>query len=81
MVDAVVHPLAFAACADDAGAAQVGEVAGNLGLALVENLNEVTDADFAVAHEIKQAQAGAVAERGEHARHVEGVAGHGVILL
>jgi hypothetical protein len=69
--DAVVHPLAFAACVDDAGVAEVGEVPGYLGLALLEDFDEVADADFAAVHEIEQAEAGWVGESGEEANQVE----------
>jgi len=60
-----VHPFALAACADEARAAQVGEVARDLGLALAEHIDEITDADFAAIDEIEQAEARGIAERGE----------------
>lgn len=72
MENAVVHPLALAAGADDAGVAQIGEVAGDLGLALAEDLDELADADFAVVHEVEQAEASAVGEGREEAGQVEG---------
>ena len=63
--EAVVHPLAFAAGGDDAGAAEVGEVARNLGLACAEHGDEEADADLVVAHQIYQSQARAVGQRPE----------------
>ena len=81
-VDAVVHPFAVAAGGDDAGFAQVGEVAGDLGLGLPEDFDEVADADFAAVHEVEEAQAGGVGERGEEQGEVEGLgaARHGFII-
>ena len=60
--DAVVHPLAFAARGNDAGLAQVGQVARDLGLALAENLDKMADADLAAGHQVQQAQAGGVGQ-------------------
>jgi hypothetical protein len=70
-LNAVVHPLAVAAGADDAGVAQIGQMPRNLGLALLENFNEVADADLAAIHEIEQAEASAVGKRSEEAGQVE----------
>lgn len=50
--DAVMHPLAFAAGFHEAGAAQIGKVAGDLGLALAQDLDEIADADFAAVHQV-----------------------------
>jgi hypothetical protein len=61
--DAVVHPLALAARGDNAGVAQVGQMAGDLGLAMTENFDKEADADFAAAHEVEQAQACGVGQR------------------
>jgi len=61
-LDAVVHPLPFAAGGDDAGVAEVGEVAGDFGLALLEDFDEVADADFPACHEVEETQAGGVGE-------------------
>jgi hypothetical protein len=64
-LDAVVHPLAFASRLHYSGAAQVGEVPGDLRLALLQDLDEVTDTDLAAVHEIQQSEACRVGERGE----------------
>jgi hypothetical protein len=64
-LDPVVHPLPFPARGDDSGAAQVGEMARDLWLALAQNLDEIADADFATIHEIEQAQTSAIGQRGE----------------
>lgn len=61
-VDAVVHPEAFAAGGDEAGAAQVGQVSRDLGLAGFQAFDEEADADFVVAHEVQQTKTGAVGE-------------------
>ena len=44
---AVVHPLPFPAGGDDAGFTQIGQVAGDFGLALAEGFDEVADAELA----------------------------------
>lgn len=75
--DAVVHPLALAAGVDEAGGAEVGEVAGDFGLRLAEDLDEVADAELLVAQEVEEAEAGGVAEGLEEAFEAEGLPGHG----
>jgi hypothetical protein len=74
-LDAIVHPLAFAASVDDACAAEVGEVAGDLGLGLLEDFDEVADADLAVIHEVEQTEAGGVGEGCEEEDRIEGFGG------
>ena len=66
-----MHPFPVAARVYQAGVAQVGQVARNLGLALPENFNKIADADFAAVHEIEQAETGAVGERSKEAEQVE----------
>jgi hypothetical protein len=41
------------------------------GLALLQNFDEVADADFAAVHEIEQTKAGRVGEGGEEANQVD----------
>jgi len=48
---------------------------GYLGLALLEDLDEVADADLAAVHEIEQAEAGVVGQRREETNQVEGCRG------
>lgn len=74
-LNAIVHPLAVAAGGDDACVAEVGEVAGDLGLALAEDFDEVADADLATVHEVEQAQADGVGESCEEAGEIEGFLG------
>src|SRR5208283_810909 len=69
--DAVVHPLALAARLDDPRAAQVGQMAADLGLRLLQDFDEIADAELLVAHQVEQAQAGDVSQRLEEAFHVE----------
>jgi hypothetical protein len=57
-----VHPLARATAFDDACASQIGQMAADLGLRLGEDLDQGADAEFFVAHEVEQAQAGEIAE-------------------
>ena len=61
--DAVVHPQALAAGGDNAGAAQISEVAGNFGLIGLQDFDEIADAEFGVAHEVQEAKAGAIGQR------------------
>lgn len=60
---AVVHPFPLAARGDDSGAAQVSQVARNFRLAQAQNFDEIANADFAIRHEIEQAEARGVGER------------------
>lgn len=80
--DAVVHPLAFAAGGDEAGAAQIGEMARDFGLAEPENFNEITDADLAAPDEVEEAEPGAVRQGREEQREIVGLwrAGHFFII-
>lgn len=69
--DSVVHPFTLAAGSHDAGTAQVGKVARDFRLTLPEYLDEMADADLAVAYKVEQPQAGAIGERGKQERQVE----------
>ena len=62
-----MHPLPFAARTDDTGVAEIGEVAGYFGLALLEHFDEVADTDLAAVHKVEKAKARAVGESGEEA--------------
>jgi hypothetical protein len=57
-----MHPETFAAGGNETGATQIGEVARNFGLAGLQALDEEADADFVIAHEVKQAKASPVGE-------------------
>ncbi len=67
----IVHPLALAASGHDSGATQVGQVPGYLRLRLVQNLNEITDAELLVSHQIQESEPGIVAETLKKALYVE----------
>lgn len=69
--DAIVHPLALAAGGDDACITQVGEVAGDLWLGRGEDLDEIADADFLLAHQVEQAEACGIAEGLKEAWQIE----------
>jgi len=58
----VVHPLALTPGGDNAGFAQVGQMAGNLGLGRADDLREIADADLLPGHQIKKPQAGRVTQ-------------------
>lgn len=61
--EAVIHPQAFAAGLDKAGAAKVGQVAGRLRLRNLETLVDVAHADLAREEQAENPQPGRVAER------------------
>lgn len=63
--DFVVYPFAFAARGDYTRAAKIGQMPRNFGLALAENLNEITDTHLASVHEIEQAQARLIGKSGK----------------
>jgi hypothetical protein len=63
--EAVVHPEAVFAGFDEAGAAEVGEVAGDLGLGGVNDADEVADAGFAGLKKVEDTEASAVGEGSE----------------
>lgn len=77
-----MHPLSFAARSDDAGPAEVGQVAGDLGLALLEDFDEIANADLSAMHQVEQAKPGGVGQRGEKADEIEGfgLASHQFII-
>ena len=70
--DPVVHPFSIAARGDNASGAKVGEVTGDLRLALPQDLDEVADADLAAIHQVEKPQAGAVGESGKEPGEIEG---------
>jgi len=80
--DAVMHPFALAPRGNDAGFAQVGEMAGDLGLALTEDLDKVADADLAPGHQVEQAQASLVSQSRKDAGQIDrlGAATHENII-
>jgi hypothetical protein len=70
----VVHPEAILMCQHEAGAAEVCEMTGDLGLGEIENADQVADAELAGAEEGEDAQAGRVgksAEEGFRSGHRE----------
>ena len=69
--DPIVHPLSLAASSHNSGAPQVGQMPRYLGLRLIQNLDEVTDADFLVAHQVEETQPCIVSQGLEEALDVE----------
>jgi hypothetical protein len=67
----IVHPLPVPAGSYNSGATQVGQVPGYLGLGLIQNLNEITDADFLISHEIQESKPRIVPESLKEALYVE----------
>ena len=58
----VVHPFALTTGRDDSRATQIGQMAGDFGLALGEDLNEVAHADFPAVHQVQKPETGAVGQ-------------------
>ena len=69
--ESVVHPGALTANGNNAGPAQIGEVARDFGLGLAEDLDKIADAKLVLSHEIEQAQAREVAECLEKSLNIE----------
>ena len=67
----IVHPLSFPASCYDSGTTQVGQMPGYLGLRLIQNLHEITDADFLISHQIQEPKPRIVAESLKEALDVE----------
>ena len=73
--DAVVHPFALAAGADDARPAEIGKMARNLGLALREDLDEIADAKLPAGDQVEKPKAGAVGKGGKERDQERGFRG------
>jgi len=69
--DAIVHPLAVAARLNHSGTAQIGQMPGDFGLALLQNLNKIADADLPVSHQVEQAEPRIVSQRLKKEIHFE----------
>lgn len=63
----VVHPSPLPARAHNTRSPQISEMAGNLGLVRLENLDEIADTDFLASHKVEQAQPGAVGQGAKEA--------------
>ena len=66
--DSVMHPFAIASRGYHARSPEIGEMPGNLGLALPENLDEVADADLPSVYEVQEPEARAIGERRKQQR-------------
>ena len=66
-----MHPFAITSCRHDPSVAQVRQVSGNFGLRLIQNLYEVADTDFLVAHQVQQAESGIVPQRLTEFPHIK----------
>ena len=68
--DFIVHPFTVAPGDNNARAPQIREMARNLGLALVQNLDEIADTHLSSVHQVQEPEPGAVRERGKQQRQV-----------
>ena len=57
-----MHPFAIAPSLNYSGAAEIRQVPGYLRLPLTQDLNEVTDANLLLSHQVEQAKSSVVAE-------------------
>ena len=69
--DAIVHPLSLSSSGHDTSTPKVREMARNLWLRLLEDLDKVTDTNFLLSHEVEEPQAGVVAQSLKEALYVE----------
>jgi hypothetical protein len=67
----IVHPFALAASCNDTGPTQICQMPRYLGLWLTQNLNEITNADLLISHEIQEPKPRNVAESLKKPLHVE----------
>ena len=68
-----MYPLPFPAGGDDTGLAEVGEVTGDFGLPLLQDFDEVADADLSTFHQVEQTEAGRVGECSEDLDEIDGL--------
>ena len=66
-----MHPLAIATSGDDAGAAKICQMPGDLRLRTAQDLNEVADADLLISHQVKDSEPGLIAQSLEEALQIE----------
>ena len=57
-----MHPLAITSSLNNPCPAEIGQVPGNLGLPLPQNLDEVADANLPFSHQVEKAESSVVAE-------------------
>jgi SAM-dependent methyltransferase len=57
-----VHPLAITPSGHNSGVPQIRQVPGNLRLRLIQDLNEIANADFLVSHQVQEPQPGIVSK-------------------
>jgi SAM-dependent methyltransferase len=76
-----VHPLAIAPRSHDASTSQIRQVPRDFRLGLTQNLYEITDADFLVAHQIQEPQPGIVSKRLKEPLNIECFLFHGHVAI
>ena len=70
-----MHPLPLTPRSDNAGAAKIRQMPGDLGLALSQDLDEVTDANLPPIHQVQKAQPRAVGKSREQKSQIGVFAG------
>lgn len=69
--DAVVHPLTIAPGLDDSCIPEVSQMPGDFGLTLLQDFDQVADADLLIRHQVEQAEPGVISECLKKPLHVE----------
>lgn len=66
-----MHPLALAPRGDNPGLPQVSQMAGDFGLAHRQGLDQIADANFVVAQQVKEPEPRTVGKNPEKQLHPE----------
>jgi hypothetical protein len=66
-----MHPLSVPASSYNSGTTQVGQMPGDFGLRLIQDLHEIAHADFLISHEIQEPQPRIIAESLKEALDIE----------
>jgi hypothetical protein len=72
-----MHPFAVAPRGDDAGAAQIGQMARDFRLRQVLRFDQITDADLVTVHKVEQPPPRAVGQSAEKQLQRKGLVGPG----
>jgi hypothetical protein len=69
--DPIVHPLPFSSSLNDPSPAQIGEVPGDLRLSHLQYLDEETDADLVLSHQVDEPQPVPIGKRDKEFFEIE----------
>jgi hypothetical protein len=66
-----VHPFSLSARPDDSSVSQIGQVSGDLGLALLQNRDKIANAHLLTIHQVEQSETCGIGKRSKQANQVE----------